>query len=51
MKSESFSICSLAARAMIHSDDGPFHFLVLTHTPANATIFITSVSVCSQHGQ
>lgn len=23
----------------------------LTHTPANATIFITSVSVCAQQGQ
>ncbi len=36
---------------MIHSDHGLLHFLVLAHTPANATIFMTSVSVCAQQGQ
>lgn len=42
---------SLSSRATIPSAQGPFYFLVHAHTPANATIFITSVSVCAQHGQ
>lgn len=40
-----------SSRAMIGSDHGPFHFRVLAHSPAKATIFMTSVSVCAQHGQ
>jgi len=42
----------MAPEGSVASREGSlFQFSIVAHTPANATIFMTSVSVCAQQGQ